>query len=411
MAWYARKEPGCYQIAWREPATRKQRYKSFKTLDAARSFKSQVEAQLDRGDYTPQDQRRMPLGQYVDLVLAAGDLGASTLGAYHYRRRHTADLEKKPIGDVTSADIRLLMGRMEAEGLGAPIRSSVRKLLSKVFAAAVRDGVLVRNPVASVPNPRSERREILVYTSQEVAALAEAVGPALRPAVLLSAYGGLRGGEVAGLRVQDVDWLRATVTVNQAVKLVRGAAVIGTPKTKASRRTVNVPRFVIEALDVEAVDPTPPCDGVESRERPTKGVVPGGVGSPGTSTGGGKASTWRLAAADAGSIPAPSTLLFPRHSSKTLGAAFRRALEQTGLTGRWHDLRHTSVAFAIEQGAHPKAIQLRLGHESITTTLDTYGHLFEGIDADLAARMETAYANAPEARVVGLPSPSEESGE
>jgi len=358
MAWYARKEPGRYQIAWREP-DRRIRYKTFKRSEDARAFKADIEAKLLRGDYTPQDSRKMPLGEYIDIVLGAGDLADSTLGAYAYRRKHTAALERKPIGEVTSADIRKLMAVMEAQNIGAPARTSVRKLLSKVFAAAVKDGVLVRNPVASVPAPRSDRREIHVYAPREIEALAEAIGPELRPAVLLSAYGGLRGGEVAGLRVMDVDWLRSSVTIRQAVRLVRGRAVIGEPKTKASRRTVAVPRFVVEALNVEGAVATRGL--TEPKEQGT---------------------------------PAPSTLLFPGHSSKTLGAAFRQALVATGLEGRWHDLRHTSVALAIQAGAHPKQIQVRLGHENITTTLDTYGHLFPGMDEELAERMQQ-YGEAP----------------
>jgi len=47
-------------------------------------------------------------------------------------------------------------------------------------------------------------------------------------------------------------------------------------------------------------------------------------------------------------------------------------------------LRHTAAALAIAQGAHPKVIQSRLGHASITTTLDRYGHLFPNLDEALA---------------------------
>ena len=60
------------------------------------------------------------------------------------------------------------------------------------------------------------------------------------------------------------------------------------------------------------------------------------------------------------------------------------------MTPRWHDLRHTSVALAIANGAHPKAIQERMGHSSITITFDRYGHLFPGND-DEAAELLDAY--------------------
>jgi hypothetical protein len=49
---------------------------------------------------------------------------------------------------------------------------------------------------------------------------------------------------------------------------------------------------------------------------------------------------------------------------------------------------HTSVALAIAAGAHPKAIQARAGHSSITVTMNTYGHLFPGQDEALAERLD-----------------------
>ena len=62
-----------------------------------------------------------------------------------------------------------------------------------------------------------------------------------------------------------------------------------------------------------------------------------------------------------------------------------------------HDLRHMSVALTIAGGAHPKAIQARMGHSSIAVTLDRYGHLLPSLDADIAdgfdREMKAAKAN------------------
>jgi integrase len=55
---------------------------------------------------------------------------------------------------------------------------------------------------------------------------------------------------------------------------------------------------------------------------------------------------------------------------------------------RFHDLRHTSVALAIAEGAHSKTIQARMGHSSITVTLDRYGHLFPELDESLASAFD-----------------------
>jgi integrase len=57
----------------------------------------------------------------------------------------------------------------------------------------------------------------------------------------------------------------------------------------------------------------------------------------------------------------------------------------------FHDLRHTHAALLIAQGEHPKVIQERLGHASIKTTLDTYGHLFDGLDEAAAERLNATW--------------------
>lgn len=73
---------------------------------------------------------------------------------------------------------------------------------------------------------------------------------------------------------------------------------------------------------------------------------------------------------------------------------FKPAVLRAGLqpSTRFHDLRHTHVAWLIRQGAHPKAIMARLGHSSINVTLDTYGHLFPDLEGSLADGLDDAWA-------------------
>jgi integrase len=73
---------------------------------------------------------------------------------------------------------------------------------------------------------------------------------------------------------------------------------------------------------------------------------------------------------------------------------FSPALRAAGVACRFHDLRHTSVALAIAAGAHPKAIQMRMGHASITVTLDRYGHLFPELDEAIAEEFGRQLADA-----------------
>jgi hypothetical protein len=59
---------------------------------------------------------------------------------------------------------------------------------------------------------------------------------------------------------------------------------------------------------------------------------------------------------------------------------------------RPHDLRHTAVALWIAAGANPKEVAVRAGHTSVSFTLDRYGHLFEGHDAELRDRLDAIHA-------------------
>jgi integrase len=59
---------------------------------------------------------------------------------------------------------------------------------------------------------------------------------------------------------------------------------------------------------------------------------------------------------------------------------------------RPHDLRHTAVALWIAAGANPKEVSVRAGHTSVRFTLDRYGHLFPGHDAELRDRLDVMHA-------------------
>lgn len=74
----------------------------------------------------------------------------------------------------------------------------------------------------------------------------------------------------------------------------------------------------------------------------------------------------------------------PVSASSFLSNHLTRAQAAAGVSCCFHDLRHTSVALAIAAGAHPKAIQSRMGHSSINVTLDRYGHLFPELDEAIA---------------------------
>ena len=90
-----------------------------------------------------------------------------------------------------------------------------------------------------------------------------------------------------------------------------------------------------------------------------------------------------------------SDLQEPRKTART---RLTKAQAAAGVSCRFHDLRHTSVALAIASGAHPKAIQSRMGHSSINVTLDRYGHLFPELDEAIAEAFGRSLLEARERR-------------
>jgi len=171
--------------------------------------------------------------------------------------------------------------------------------------------------------------------------LADATRLRYRALVLVGAYGGLRIGELAGLRRSRVDLLRGTVEVAEIVTEVGGRLRVGPPKTRASRRTAGLRRTVVAELAAHLAAPA---------ER------------------------------DALVFTAPKG--GPLRVIAFRARIWRPATRTAGLDGlRIHDLRHTAVALWIAAAANPKEVAARAGHTSVSFTLDRYGHLYPESDA------------------------------
>jgi integrase len=236
-------------------------------------------------------------------------------------------------------------------GLAAATVQKAYQLLGKVLGAAVDAGMLAQSPCRRVPLPKIEREKMRFLTPAEVARLADAIVPRYRVLVLVGAYGGLRIGELAGLRRKRVDLLRGTIQVAEILVEVRGVLHIGPPKTRASRHRVGLPRFVVDELAAH-------------------------LGAPGDSE------------AFVFTAPQGGPLRLPAFRARV----WRPATRAAGLEGlRIHDLRHTAVALWIAAGANPKEVSARAGHSSVSFTLDRYGHLYPEADAVLRDRLDALY--------------------
>ena len=140
---------------------------------------------------------------------------------------------------------------MKMELLGSKSPATVSKamtLFKSMLNDAVRDGLLPANPIAGVKLPSIEHEEMRFLTPEELLRLADAIDARYRALVFVGGYGGLRIGEMAGLQRDDLDMLRGVVSVERQVVEVEGKLSMGPLKTRAARRRVKLPRFVIEEL-------------------------------------------------------------------------------------------------------------------------------------------------------------------
>jgi integrase len=144
--------------------------------------------------------------------------------------------------------VRAWLANLQAQQLSPSTVAKAYRLLSRILGAAVEAGYLLRNP-CRVKGAGQERAPEMRFASvAQVAALADAISPRYRALVLVAAYGGLRWGELVGLKVRRVDLLHSRVTVAEQVSEVNGQLIPGPPKTEAGRRTVTLPAVAAVAL-------------------------------------------------------------------------------------------------------------------------------------------------------------------
>ena len=247
---------------------------------------------------------------------------------------------------LTPQHVRTLLLAVSETGVSTRTVQLSRAVLRSMLADAERDQLIHRNVAALVKGPRVEREEVVPWTAAEAGQfLTSLEGHRLRPLFAVGVALGLRKGELLALRWQDVDLdvgvLRVRATVQRLGKGV--GLVTGSPKTARSRRTLPLPRVLVDALREHR--------RAQELERE-------------------EASSWH----DSGLVFTTSkgTMIEPRNLNRFLDEAIARA----GLRRiRFHDLRHTCASLLLAQGVSPRVVMEVLGHSQMSMTTDLYGHV------------------------------------
>ena len=354
---------------WREGDRRRQLKRAFRTKRVAQAELTRFLAAHQSGGFVPPS--RTTLAEVVEPWLdglANQGRKPSTLQGY---RRVFANHVLPRLGDVQLQELRaadldamyaelLRSGRRGGGGLSMSSVHHVHAVLNKLLNDAERTGVVTRNVarLASAPSlttARARAPEMTVWTPSELSRFLESIEGNRNAAMLrLLALTGMRRGELVALRWSDLDLARSTMTVNQSSTVVDRVEVVSVPKTRRSRRVVDLDPVTVETLQ---------------RHRSHQREQHLALGVTATASD-------RVFTGDLGEPLRPDSV----------GQAFRRLVLSADVPViRLHDLRHTHASHLLRAGVNVKVVSDRLGHASVSFTLDTYGHLMPGQQAEAAA--------------------------
>ena len=234
------------------------------------------------------------------------------------------------------------------EKAGASAAADCYKLLKQLFLAAVECELIYKSPIKIKGAGKVERPERIPATDKQIADLALAVPDRYRAAVRVSAYSGLRQGELFALQRKDYDLATKQITVNKAKYEVGSVSKIGSPKTKTSYRSVTLPEKIAKELELHL---------------------------------------------DTFTDPSPTALIFATQlgtivSRANLQSWFNPARQRLNLSHlHWHDFRHTGQSAAAKAGANTRELMQRAGHKDHRASM-IYTHADPEADKNLSQAMD-----------------------
>ena len=352
-----------WQARWRDDQNRN-RAKAFTRKADAERFIAGIEHGLNAGTYRDPREGAIPFD----------DFAATWLHSQHHLRESTKVLHEgifrnhliPHFGSIHLNRIRTQHGRDFLSQERPPrVREIALRLLKSMLNAAVNESLLPHNPLSTLRLAKTPPAEPRFLTIEQLDQLANHINPHFKTLVLSAGYLGLRQGELFGLRPNNLLLGEGKLRVVEQLLGNASPPARGDLKTKASRRTVTIPAFLIPELEEQLAQ---------------------------------RASTEYVFTAIEGG-PIHKSVFNRRYWQPTRVAAGHPDL-------RFHDLRHTAAAIAIQTGASPKAIQARLGHSSIEVTFDRYGHLMPGLDEQLASGIDQLVASSQSLSNEVIPHPA-----
>lgn len=340
-----------------------------------------VEAALEILDATDDTSSDMPTvaqwaTEHVDNLAGVQE---DTRNKYRrFIRRDLGPLATLPVDALTEDAVGRWVTAMAETGAAGKTIQNKHGFLSSVMERAVRRGLVPSNPCRGTRIPRTEQPPMVFLTHEEYAVFLDYITPYWQPLVTTLFSTGLRWGEVTALQVRDLDLDRAALSVVRAWK---DDGSLGPPKSRKSRRTIALAPETVELLR-EVTDGRSGEEWVFLNQRGDR--VRGSTFHE---------NVWQPAVRLANGEPAAQGKRIARRRDAQ-GRTIEPAETPLGKRPRVHDARHTAASWLLASGIPINYVQAHLGHESITTTVDRYGHIMPAAHQAIAGAMSAALAQA-----------------
>ncbi|HEX4402730.1 MAG TPA: tyrosine-type recombinase/integrase [Galbitalea sp.] len=359
-----------YRVRYRKPDRSQTDKRGFRTKREAELFLASVEVAKATGRYIDPTRARITVADWMQTYISTrADLRRSTLERMEgVSRLHIIPaLGQIPLSELTRLRCQQFVSELNKTQAPGSVHK-VATVLSGAMQLAVDDGRLAGNPASRLKLPRQMKKRKKFLTHQQVADLAAAVdsrakGEGFGLLIYVLAYTGLRWGELAGLRVRDLDFTRRRLNVRETMVEVGGYFEESAPKDY-EERSIPVPAFIMSQLETH----------VASKSDADRVFV--------------SARTHR-----------------PIRNQSFRRYWFNDAATEIGIPGLTpHELRHTCASLAVSVGANVKALQKMLGHASAAITLDVYADLFDEDLDSVAVALDAAKSAAKSATEISLTS-------
>lgn len=352
----------------KDPLTGKRKQKSkggFRTKKECEKAVNELVMQLEKGEFF--EVEKMSLQEYLSYWLATyakANVAPSTYIRYSFS---AADI----IGYLGNIEVSKLkpahIQKLYADLSNYKKQSNSTLLKThRMLHIALKHGVgwqiLSTNPCDNVQPPRAEKTDMSIWTVAEANKFLETIkDEIIFMPVTIALQTGMREGEICALKWDNINLSSATLSVKYTLQKINKILILKNPKTKKSIRTLALMKTTIEELKHHKKNQLQNILALGENYNDDNYVCCWEDGRP----------------------------IDPMYISKR----FNKLVRDYKLPIiRFHDLRHTHATLLLQQGVNPKIVSERLGHSTISITLDTYSHVLPNMQKEAVLKLDELFA-------------------